>query len=468
MSELEDDNSTTNSPAETNNPLIHDMNAEPETPAASANDNLVGNLLVGQSGGPTAVINASVAGVIQEAGRHPDHIEEIYGGLNGIFGILQENLIDLNDEKARTIEELKHTPAAALGTCRYKIRFKKDPEQAARDMDRLFEVFKAHNIRYFFYAGGNDSQDTNNKLHHEAIKRGYPMRCIGVPKTIDNDLPHTDHTPGYGSAVKYNATTVMEIAQDVASMATDDGSCCIIEVMGRAAGWLAAGTVLAKRKPTDGPHIVLLPEIPLDEEKFLAKVQETVHQLGYCIVVTGEGVKDKEGNELGADKTRLDSFGHPVLSGAADTLCELVHGKLELKTRTVKLGYAQRSAAHFASQQDVDEAVACGVAAVRAAVEGKSGFMVTIERRSDDPYEYTTGLHPLGDIALLERTVPRDWISEDGWLPNEKFIQYSSPLVRGRLDLPTKGGLPKFAELTRIPVEKVLAPRSPLVFPVTA
>ena len=468
MSELEDDNSTTNSPAETNNPLIHDMNAEPETPAASANDNLVGNLLVGQSGGPTAVINASVAGVIQEAGRHPDHIEEIYGGLNGIFGILQENLIDLNDEKARTIEELKHTPAAALGTCRYKIRFKKDPEQAARDMDRLFEVFKAHNIRYFFYAGGNDSQDTNNKLHHEAIKRGYPMRCIGVPKTIDNDLPHTDHTPGYGSAVKYNATTVMEIAQDVASMATDDGSCCIIEVMGRAAGWLAAGTVLAKRKPTDGPHIVLLPEIPLDEEKFLAKVQETVHQLGYCIVVTGEGVKDKDGNELGADKTRLDSFGHPVLSGAADTLCELVHGKLELKTRTVKLGYAQRSAAHFASQQDVDEAVACGVAAVRAAVEGKSGFMVTIERRSDDPYEYTTGLHPLGDIALLERTVPRDWISEDGWLPNEKFIQYSSPLVRGRLDLPTKGGLPKFAELTRIPVEKVLAPRSPLVFPVTA
>ncbi|MDP6082260.1 MAG: 6-phosphofructokinase [Verrucomicrobiota bacterium] len=444
------------------------MNAEPETPTASANDNLVGNLLVGQSGGPTAVINASVAGVIQEAGRHPDHIEEIYGGLNGIFGILQENLIDLNDEKARTIEELKHTPAAALGTCRYKIRFKKDPEQAARDMDRLFEVFKAHNIRYFFYAGGNDSQDTNNKLHHEAIKRGYPMRCIGVPKTIDNDLPHTDHTPGYGSAVKYNATTVMEIAQDVASMATDDGSCCIIEVMGRAAGWLAAGTVLAKRKPTDGPHIVLLPEIPLDEEKFLAKVQETVHQLGYCIVVTGEGVKDKEGNELGADKTRLDSFGHPVLSGAADTLCELVHGKLELKTRTVKLGYAQRSAAHFASQQDVDEAVACGVAAVRAAVEGKSGFMVTIERRSDDPYEYTTGLHPLGDIALLERTVPRDWISEDGWLPNEKFIQYSSPLVRGRLDLPTKGGLPKFAELTRIPVEKVLAPRSPLVFPVTA
>jgi len=468
MSEFEYDNSTTNSPTETNNPLIHDLNAEPETPVATANENLCGNLLIGQSGGPTAVINASVAGVIQEAGKHPKQIEEIYGGLNGIFGILDENLIDLNEEKARSIEELKHTPAAALGTCRYKIRFKKDPEQAARDMDRLFDVFKAHNIRYFFYAGGNDSQDTNNKVHHEAIKRDYPLRCIGVPKTIDNDLPHTDHTPGYGSATKYNATTVMEVAEDVASMATDDGSCCIIEVMGRAAGWLAAGTILAKRKPTDGPHIILLPEIRLDEGKFLAKIQETISQLGYCIVVAGEGVKDENGNELGADKTRLDSFGHPVLSGAAEALAELVHGKLDIKTRTVKLGYAQRSAAHFASQQDVDEAVACGEAAVRAAVEGKSGFMVTIERQSDDPYEFTTGLHPLGDIALVERTIPRDWINEDGWLPNDKFIQYAAPLVEGRLDLPTKGGLPKFAELTRVPVEKVLPPHSPLVLPVPA
>ena len=468
MSEFEQDNSTTNNSTETNNPLIHDLNAEPETPVPPTNENLCGNLLVGQSGGPTAVINASVAGVIQEAGKHPNQIEEIYGGLNGIFGILHENLIDLNEEKARSIEELKHTPAAALGTCRYKIRFKKDPEQAARDMDRLFDVFKAHNIRYFFYAGGNDSQDTNNKVHHEAIKRDYLLRCIGVPKTIDNDLPHTDHTPGYGSATKYNATTVMEVAEDVSSMATDDGSCCIIEVMGRAAGWLAAGTILAKRKPTDAPHIILLPEIPLDEGKFLAKIQESISQLGYCIVVAGEGVKDEDGNELGADKTRLDSFGHPVLSGAAEALSELVHGKLDIKTRTVKLGYAQRSAAHFASQQDLDEAVACGEAAVRAAVEGKSGFMVTIERQSDNPYEFTTGLQPLGDIALVERTIPRDWINEDGWLPNDKFIQYAAPLVEGRLDLPTKGGLPKFAELTRVPVEKVLAPRPPVVLPAPA
>src|ERR1700744_5729726 len=204
---------------------------------------LVGNLLFAQSGGPTAVINASLAGVLQEAGKH-ECIEEIYGGLNGILGILDEELIDINEQKAKTIEGLRYTPAAALGTCRYKIDFKKKPERAARDMDRLFQVFQAHNIRYFFYAGGNDSQDTADKIHHEAIKRGYEMRVIGVPKTIDNDLPHTDHCPGFGSVAKYNACTVMEIAADVSSMATDDGSCCIIEVMGRSAGRIAARSVL--------------------------------------------------------------------------------------------------------------------------------------------------------------------------------------------------------------------------------
>src|SRR5205085_7162718 len=236
---------------------------------------LVGNLLVAQSGGPTAVINASVAGVILEAGRH-ECIEEIYGGLNGILGILNEDLIDLNDERQKSIEGLKHTPAAALGTCRYKIDFKRKPDQAARDMDRVFQVLQAHNIRYLFYIGGNDSQDTSHKIHLEAVKRGWDMRVIGVPKTIDNDLPHTDSCPGYGSVIKYNAATVMEIGFDVSSMATDDGSCCIVEVMGRAAGWIAAGTVVAKRDPSDPPHIILLPELPFNEEKFLAKVKETV------------------------------------------------------------------------------------------------------------------------------------------------------------------------------------------------
>src|SRR5256884_848168 len=229
---------------------------------------LMGNLLVAQSGGPTAVINASLAGVVQEAGKHLC-IEEIYGGLNGILGILNEELVDLNEEKARTIEGLKHTPAAALGTCRYKIDFKKKPERALLDMERLFQVFVAHNIRYFFYAGGNDSQDTAHKIHDQAIKLGFEMRVIGVPKTIDNDLPHTDHCPGYGSVVKYNATTVMEIAADVGSMATDGGSCCIIEVMGRSAGWIAAGTLLAKRRPADAPHLILMPEVPFERDKFL-------------------------------------------------------------------------------------------------------------------------------------------------------------------------------------------------------
>src|ERR1041384_7695488 len=267
---------------------------------------LAGNLLVAQSGGPTAVINASLAGVIQEAGRH-DCIEEIYGGSNGILGILNEDLIDINDQKAKTIEGLRYTPAAALGTCRYKIDFKKKPEQAAKDMDRLFQVFQAHNIRYFFYVGGKGSQDPAHKIHEETIKRGWEMRVIGVPKTIDNDLPHTDHCPGYGSVIKYNGVTVMEIAIDVGSMATDDGACCIVEVMGRAAGWIAAGAVLAKRHADDAPHIILLPEIPLDEDAFLKRVQEVAHRIGCCVVVVGEGLKGKAGEEIAADKSRLDA-----------------------------------------------------------------------------------------------------------------------------------------------------------------
>src|SRR5258705_1668791 len=336
---------------------------------------LVGNLLVAQSGGPTAVINASVAGVVQEAGKH-ECIEEIYGGLNGILGILNEDLVDLNEEKARTIEGLKHTPAAALGTCCYKLDFKKKPERAALDMDRLFQVFGAHNIRYFFYIGGNDSQDTAHKTHEQAIARGYDLRVIGVPKTIDNDLPHTDHCPGFGSVIKYNGATVMEIALDVGSMATDDGACCIIEVMGRSAGWIAGGAVLAKRHPMDAPHIVLLPEIPFDEERFLQKVRETIAAIRYCIVVVGEGLKNTAGEEIAADKSRLDAFGHPVLSGAAEYLAELVQEKLNTKTRTIKLGYAQRAAEHYASATDSVEAAACGEAAVRAAIAGQSGFMV--------------------------------------------------------------------------------------------
>ncbi len=423
---------------------------------------LTGNLLVAQSGGPTAVINASVAGVITEAGKH-EGIEEIYGGLNGILGILNEELIDINDEKRSSIEGLRYTPAAALGTCRYKIDFKKKPEKAAQDMDRLFEVFAAHNIRFFFYAGGNDSQDTSHKIHEEAVKRGYDMRVIGVPKTIDNDLPHTDNCPGYGSVIKYNSTTVMEVGIDVGAMATDDGSCCIIEVMGRSAGWIAAGTVLAKRgNPANPPHIILLPELPFDEAAFLAKVKETVAAYKYCIVVVGEGIKDKAGNEVGADKSRLDSFGHPVLAGAAEKLKELVQGKMNLKTRTVLLGYTQRAAAHFASGTDAKNAFAAGEAAVRAAVDGKSGYMVKIVRSTgaNGSVTWSTDLQPLADIANVEHFIPKDWISEDGFLPNEKFVEYAKPLIEGETKVPTEGGLPKYITLDKVAVEKKLAPRA--------
>jgi 6-phosphofructokinase 1 len=365
----------------------------------------------------------------------------------------------LGKETPEAIKGLRHTPAAALGTCRYKIDFKKKPEQAAKDLDRLFEVFKAHNIRYFFYAGGNDSQDTADKIAQEALKRGYEMRVIGIPKTIDNDLPHTDHCPGFGSAAKYAATTVMEIATDIASMATDDGSCCVIELMGRGAGWIAASTVLAKREPDDAPHIILLPEIPFDETAFVAKVKETVDRLRYCIVVVGEGLRKADGAEYSADANRLDAFGHPVLSGAADRLVELVSGKLNLKARSVKLGYAQRCAEHYASDTDSREAYACGQAAVVAAVRGKTGCMVKLVRISSNPYKWTTGLQPLGDIANVENMIPRDWISADGFLPNKKLADYARPLVEGTVRVPTQNGLPKFITLKKKLIAKKLAPR---------
>jgi 6-phosphofructokinase 1 len=419
---------------------------------------LKGNLLVAQSGGPTAVINSSVAGVVQEALKNPC-IAGIYGGRHGILGILNEELIDLRKEQPSTIEALKHTPAAALGTCRYKIDFKKKPDRAARDMDRLFEVFKAHEIHYFLYAGGNDSQDTADKIQKESVKRGYEMRVIGIPKTIDNDLPHTDHCPGFGSVAKYNACTVMEIETDVSSMATDAGFCCIIEVMGRGAGWIAASTVLAKRHPNNAPHVVLMPEVPFNEAAFLARVAEVIKAIGYCIVIVGEGLKNPDGSEYSADTSRLDAFGHPILSGAADKLAEVVHGRLDTKTRSVKLGYAQRCAAHYASAIDGAEAVACGEAAVRAAVEGKTGFMVKIVRQPGAKYSWTTGLQPLQEIANVEHLIPRDWVSEDGFMPNQKFIDYARPLIEGEVKVPTSGGLPTFAVLQNIAIPRVLPPR---------
>ncbi|HNQ88038.1 MAG TPA: 6-phosphofructokinase [Verrucomicrobiota bacterium] len=429
---------------------------------------LVGNMLVAQSGGPTAVINASVAGAVSAAWRNAhvfpqdaegETVGTIYGAQNGILGILNEELIDLSEVHQSVIEGLRYTPAAALGTCRYKIDFTKKPEQAKVDMDRLFAVFQAHDIRYFFYAGGNDSQDTSLKIHQQAIERGYELRVIGIPKTIDNDLPHTDHCPGYGSVIKYCATTVMEVGLDVGSMATDDGSCCVIEVMGRSAGWIAAGTVLARRFAADPPHIILVPEIRYDIDAILARIKESVATFGYCVVVAGEGIKDSEGKEIGADFNQLDDFGHPLLSGAAERLGQIIFGKLGTKTRTVKLGYAQRAAAHYGSATDAAEAFACGEAAVQAAVSGQSGYMVKLVRESSNPYRWSTALHPLAEIANVEHFLPRDWISEDGFLPNEKFIEYARPLIEGETRPPTEGGLPKFVAIEKARIEKKLSPR---------
>ena len=413
---------------------------------------LVGNLLVAQSGGPTAVINASVAGVVNEAGRH-ECIEEIYGGLNGVYGILHENLIDINEESNKSVQALKHTPAAALGTCRYKINFKKDPEQAEKDMNRLFEVIEAHNIRYFFYAGGNDSQDTADKISKLAQERGYALRVIGIPKTIDNDLVTTDHTPGYGSVIKYIAATVKEIAADNAGMGQHD-LVQVIEVMGRSAGWIAAGAALAKRRddPNAAPHLIYLPEVAFSADKFIADVQHVLQKHKYCVVVVGEGLVDADGNYVSTDSASSDAFGHSQLGGAGEYLRGLAEEGLQVKARSVKLGMAQRAAVHCSSQADNDEAYMAGQAAVIAAVEGTTDKMVTLVRGEGETYTCETGLADLSEIANGVKKLPESWINEDGVSMNFNFYKYALPLIQGEVQVPYENGVP---DLVQLNMEKV-------------
>ncbi|MCX6936469.1 MAG: 6-phosphofructokinase [Verrucomicrobia bacterium] len=412
-------------------------------------EDLVGNVLVGQSGGPTAVINASLAGVISEALNHVD-IEEIYGCLNGVLGILHEDLIDLAAESQQTIRGLKFTPGAALGTCRYKLK-----KQA--DFDRVLEVFKAHNIRYFFYAGGNDSQDTADKISKLAQAQGYALRVIGIPKTIDNDLVSTDHTPGYGSVIKYISTTIREIACDNAAMGQHD-LVQIVEVMGRNAGWIAAGSALAKRReqPHDAPHLIYLPEVAFSAEKFVADVQRVLKREKFCLVVVGEGLVDADGNYVAAaDKT--DAFGHAQLGGAAEYLQGLVEQNLPgIKARTVKLGMAQRAAAHIGSKTDAEEAYLAGQMAVKAAIRGETDKMVTLLRGDNEHYTVETGLAPLSEIANGVKKLPREWISEDGVSMNHQFLRYATPLIQGETQVTYENGLPAFARLDKVSVDKVL------------
>jgi len=413
-------------------------------------EELVGNVLVGQSGGPTAVINASVAGVIAEALNHVE-IEEIYGTLNGVLGILQEDFIDLAAESQQTIRGLKFTPGAALGTCRYKLK-----KQA--DFERVLEVFKAHNIRFFFYAGGNDSQDTADKISKLAQQQGYALRVIGIPKTIDNDLPVTDHCPGYGSVIKYICTTIREIACDNEAMGQHD-LVQIVEVMGRNAGWIAAGAALAKRRdhPHDAPHLIYLPEVPFSTEKFVADVQRVLKREKYCLIVVGEGLIDADGNYVSAAEA-TDAFGHAQLGGAADYLQGLVEQHLPgIKARSMKFGMAQRAAAHAGSKADADEAFLAGQAAVKAAIAGETDKMVTLLRGDQDHYTVETGLAPLSDIANGVKKLPREWINEDGVSMNHQFHRYAQPLIQGETAVPFDNGLPAFAKLDKVRIDKQLA-----------
>ncbi|MCH8540948.1 MAG: 6-phosphofructokinase [Opitutales bacterium] len=412
---------------------------------------LTGNCLVGQSGGPTSVINASLAGVIQEALNHPC-IEEVYGCLNGVLGILNEEFIDLAEESQQTIRKLRITPGAALGSCRYKLRSQKD-------FDRVLQVFEAHNIRYFFYAGGNDSQDTADRISKLAQQRGYELRVIGIPKTIDNDLVTTDHCPGYGSVIKNIAATVREMAADNEALGQND-FVSILEVMGRSAGWIAAGAALAKREdqPYDPPHLIYLPEVPFSKEKLYEDVQRVLSKEKFCLIVVGEGLVDEDGNYISTTSGAQDSFGHAQLGDIGTYLQKLIEDDLGLKARTAKLGYTQRAAARNASLTDNNEAFMAGQAAVRAAVDGETDKMVTLLRTDSDNYTCETGLTPLSEIANGVKMLPREWIHEDGVSMNHQFFRYAQPLIEGEVKIDYHKGVPEFARLAKKRIRKELEP----------
>ena len=412
-------------------------------------EELEGNCLVAQSGGPTSVINSSLAGVVAEALNH-ECIGEIYGGQNGILGILNEQLVDLAAESQQTVRALRHTPGAALGTCRFKLK-------GQQDYDRVLQVFEAHDIRYFFYAGGNDSQDTADKISKLAQERGYDLRVIGIPKTIDNDLVTTDHTPGYGSVIKYIATTVKEIACDNAAMGQYD-LVQIIEVIGRSAGWIAAGAALAKPRdePNAAPHLIYLPEVAFSAEKFISDVQHVLQKEKYCVVVVGEGLVDADGNYISTASADADAFGHSQLGGAGEYLRGLVEETLQIKARSVSLGMSQRAAAHCSSQTDNDEAYLAGQAAVEAAIAGETDKMVTLLRGDGETYTCETGLAPLSEIANGVKKLPESWINEDGVSMNFNFYKYALPLIQGEVQVPFEDGVPSLAKLKMVKVPRKL------------
>lgn len=399
-----------------------------------------GKAVFAQSGGPTAVINSSICGAIEEARKHKE-IVAMYGSIHGILGVLHENMIDLNRESPRTISLLRQTPSSSLGSSRYKLK--------EEDYDRILKVLAAHDIRYFFIAGGNDSMDTANRVFKMAREGGYELSVMGLPKTVDNDLPITDHCPGYGSVARWLALSVRDAGLDTEAIYTSD-TIKVVETMGRNAGWITAATALARQRPNDAPHIILLPEIPFSRDKFLSDVERVYRKLGYALITCCEGLRDENGDYLTASQRSLDTdrFGHRQLGGVGETLCGIIAEGLKIKARADKPGTIQRVSALLASPVDVEEAYATGAQAVKHAVEGKSGWMVTLEREPGAEYACKTGIVSLEEVANREKKVPREFINAEGTGVTGAFLEYVTPLIGGPL--------PEYARLEKHFVKKRL------------
>lgn len=407
---------------------------------------LRGNAIFGQSGGPTSVINSSAAGVITEALKQKGVIDKVYGAANGIVGILHENFFDMGQEDPEELMLLKTTPSSALGSCRYKLA---DAEVDDTDYKRILEVFKAYNIRYFFYNGGNDSMDTCNKISKYLQKAGYECRVMGVPKTIDNDLFGTDHCPGFASAAKYIATSIMEVYLD--ARVYDIGMITFIEIMGRNAGWLTAASALAGYKGY-GPDLIYLPEVDFDLEKMTEDVERIYKQTGKVIVAVSEGVKTKEGKfipEL-VGEVKVDAFGHKQMGGTASVLANYITQKINCKVRAIELSLLQRCAAHCASKTDVEESFLSGQTAVQAAVRGETDKMVAFKRAAGNEYKCEIVLLPLDQVANTEKRVPAEWITPAGNYVTDDFVKYALPLIAGESSSPKEDGLPRFARLKKV------------------
>ena len=413
--------------------------------------NPVRNAFYAQSGGVSAVINASACGVIETA-RRSKRIGRLYAGRDGIVGALTEDLIDVGRESPATIRALKHTPAGAFGSARFKL---KSIEQNRAEYQRLIEVFRAHDIGYFFYNGGNDSMDTALKVSQLGEALGFPITCVGVPKTVDNDLPLTDCCPGFGSVAKYVAVSTREAALDVASMARTSTRVFVLEVMGRHAGWIAASGGLAGRSAAEAPHIILFPEVPFEQQRFLERVRASVESEGYCVIVVSEGAAYADGRFL-ADAGTRDAFGHTQLGGVAPVVANMVREAHGYKYHWAVADYLQRSARHIASRVDVEQAYAVGKAAVELALKGVNAVMPTIVRRSDRPYRWSLGHVPLGEVANKEKKLPREYIREDGFGITAACRRYLEPLIAGEAYPPYRNGLPDYVRIKGVAVRRKL------------